>query len=75
MGCPEGHDHRTCAELASRFEISHYEVFVRAYHWYHGRDFLAIDGDFKAYLLSGCDAVPPYVRQYVREWQPGSLSA
>jgi hypothetical protein len=73
--CTEGRDHRTCAELASQCEISHYEVFMRAHRWYHGCDFSTIDGDFKVYLLSGCDDVPHYVRQYAREWQPGLFSA
>jgi hypothetical protein len=71
----KGHEHRTCAQLASQIEVSHYELFERAYHWYHGCDFSNIDGDFRAYLLSGCDDVPYYVRQFAREWQPGLLSA
>ena len=69
------YEHRSCAELASQFEVSHYELFERAYHWYHGCEFSNIDGDFKDYLLSGCDDIPYYVRQFAREWQPGLLSA
>ncbi len=71
----KAHEQHTCAALASHIEVSHYELFERAYSWYHGSDYSDIDEDFKDYLLSGCDDIPYYVRQFAREWRPGELAA
>ena len=66
---------RTCADMASYLGISDYEVFSRAYIWYYGSRCADIRSDFASYLLSGCDDVPVYVKQFTREWQPGLLAA
>ena len=64
-----------CSDLASHLEVSDYDIFVRANEWYHGYRTVTVDSDFKNYLLSGCDNVPYYVRQFTRNWQPSYLTA
>ena len=64
-----------CSDLASHLGVSDYDIFVRANEWYHGYRTVTVDSDFKNYLLSGCDNVPYYVRQFTRNWQPSYLTA
>ena len=66
---------RSCAEVASMLGMSDYEVFIRAYEWYYGMSPESVDRAFKEYLLSGCECVPCYVRQFSRNWQLGLLEA
>lgn len=65
----------TCVDLANELEISEHEVFLRAYRWYYGRSPITIRRDFKRYILSGCEEVPHYVRQFTRQWTRGELHA
>lgn len=66
---------RSCADIASELEVSDYEIFMRAYQWYFGNSPASIDKEFKDYLLSGCETLPFYVTQFLREWHPGTLVA
>ncbi len=68
-------DGRTCADLAKMLELSEYDIFLKAYHWYYGFWSQNVDAAFKEYLLSGCETVPCYVRQFARHWHPATLLA
>ena len=65
----------TCLGLANDLEISEHEVFVRAYRWYYGHSPITVRKEFKRYLLSGCEEIPHYVRQFTRHWTCGELHA
>lgn len=71
----ESTDLASCSKLALELEVSDYDIFVRANEWYHGRNAISVDRDFKIYLLSGCNHIPYYVRKFLRDWQPSTLAA
>ena len=68
-------DPTRCSKLALELDVSDYDIFVRANEWYHGRNAISVDRDFKIYLLSGCNQIPYYVRKFLRDWQPSTLAA
>ncbi|MEA3411539.1 MAG: hypothetical protein U9R74_08365 [Pseudomonadota bacterium] len=75
LDAPGGEMLQPCTTIAAELKISEYEVFRRAYLWYHGRIADNVESEFGRYLSSGCETLPYYVNQFVRYWLPGKLMA
>lgn len=63
-------------DIASRLDSSEYDVWMRAFCWYHGYEYEedlehpVVSYDFKEYMesLGGSEWTPDYVNQFVRNY-------
>lgn len=69
MKPPAADDRAAMQAIATIREVSDYQIFVDAYHEWHGSNpgDNAVEADFGRYLRSGL--VPEFVRHYLRHYQ------